>query len=91
MTLNETELGEFARTKGVFEKELLHWREILENAFDNHALEYVRFNKIIKEKDKEISVLRADLNRKDKALAEFCALDILRKKARAIWGETKGE
>lgn len=91
MALNETELGEFARSKGVYVEEILEWRQVFENAFDSPALERLKFNKVIKEKDKEIGVLQADLDRKNKALAEYCALDILRKKAKAIWGETKGE
>ncbi len=36
---------------------------------------------------KEISILKKDLSRKDKALAETAALLILKKKAQEIWGE----
>ena len=91
MPLNETDLGAFARTKGVYVEQLRQWRKVCENAFDNHALEYLRFSKTIKEKDKQIKALQADLNRKDKALAEYSALEILRKKAKAIWGDPEGE
>jgi hypothetical protein len=36
---------------------------------------------------KEISSLKRDLTRKEKALAETAALLVLKKKAQAIWGE----
>ena len=40
-----------------------------------------------KQLQKEISVLKRDLSRKEKALAETAALLVLKKKAQAIWGE----
>ena len=89
--LNETELAEYARSKGVFVEQLRQWREICENANGNHAIETVHLNKVIKEKDKQIKAIQADLDKKDKALAEVTALEILRKKAQAIWGEPEGE
>ena len=89
--LNETELAEYARSKGVFVEQLRQWREICENANGNHAIESVRLNKVIKEKDKQIKAIQADLVKKDRALAEVTALEILRKKAQAIWGEPEGE
>lgn len=36
---------------------------------------------------KEVSVLKKDLNRKEKALAETASLLVFKKKAQAIWGE----
>ena len=89
--LNETELAEYARTRGVSVEQLRQWREICENANGNHAVETVHLNKVIKEKDKQIKAIQADLNKKDKALAEASALAVLRKKARAIWGDPEGE
>lgn len=40
-----------------------------------------------KQLQKEVSVLKKDLSRKEKALAETAALLVLKKKAQAIWGE----
>ena len=37
--MNETELGEFARTKGVFVEEIKSWRSICENANDSYGKE----------------------------------------------------
>ena len=91
LPMNESELGEFARSKGVFVEELKQWREIYENAYDLHNFIRAQFVKIIKEKDKKIRELTKDVDKKDKALAEICALEILRKKGRAIWGDPEGE
>ena len=89
--LNETELAEYARTKGVYVEQLRQWREICENANGNHAADTVQFNKVIKEKDRQIRAIQADLDKKDKALAEVTALEVLRKKAKAIWGDPEDE
>ncbi len=89
--LNETELAEYARSKGVYVEQLRQWREICENANGNHAADTVQFNKVIKEKDRQIRAIQADLDKKDKALAEVTALEVLRKKAKAIWGDPEDE
>ena len=38
-SLNETELGEFARSKGVFVEQIMNWRDVCENANDAHSKE----------------------------------------------------
>ena len=42
-------------------------------------------------KDREIKQLSQELRRKESALAETAALLVLRKKARAIWGDNEDE
>ena len=88
-SLNETELAEYARTKGVYVEQIRQWREIVEHCFETHAMLSKSNDKALKEKDKQIKALQDDLDRKDKALAEVAALEILRKKAMAIWGDPK--
>ena len=48
-------------------------------------------SKIIKEKNRQIRAIQADIAKKDKALAEATALEVLRKKAKAIWGDPEDE
>ncbi|MBR3663469.1 MAG: hypothetical protein IKN64_02300 [Desulfovibrio sp.] len=89
--LNEAELAEYARSKGVYVEQLRQWREICENANGNLAADTEQFNKIIKEKNRQIRAIQADIAKKDKALAEATALEVLRKKAKAIWGDPEDE
>ena len=89
--LNETELAEYARSKGVYVEQLRQWREICENANGNLAADTAKFNKVIKEKDRQIRTIQADIAKKEKALAEATALEVLRKKAKAIWGDPEDE
>lgn len=89
--LNETELGEFARSKGVFVEEIKSWRKICEMANDTHGKETKRFKRELKERDQKIRGLEAIIQKKDKIIAELAAEIVLRKKAAAIWGEAGGE
>ena len=89
--LNETELAEYARSKGVYVEQLRQWREICENANGNLAADTAKFNKVIKEKDRQIRAIQADIAKKEKTLAEATALEVLRKKAKAIWGDPEDE
>ena len=81
-SLNETELGEFARSKGVFVEQIMNWRDVCENA---------ALYQVIREKDQKIKELQGDVDRKNKALAELTALTVLKKKVNAIWGDPEAE
>jgi hypothetical protein len=50
-----------------------------------------QLQKDIRLKDREIKQLGLELRRKESALAETAALLVLRKKARAIWGDNEDE
>ena len=83
--MNEHELGEYCRTKGILASDLNRWEEeITEPVKDLTALERMSF---IRENKK----LSKELERKDKALAEAAALLLLSKKAEAIWGVKEEE
>ena len=83
--LNELELGEYCRRKGLFAEQIAAWRTTCRRANDplpsraepaEHRAERA-----------QISALTRELQRKDRALAEAAALLLLQKKVRAIWEE----
>jgi len=85
--LNETELAEYCRKKGLYPEQLERWREaaILGNARQDQLDRAAR--KAIQQERKRNKRLERELARKDKALAEAAALLVLRKKAQSIWGD----
>ena len=86
-SMNETELADYARKKGLYVEQIKAWRDACMNANGGVAKEAARLNRELKESEKERKRLEKELLRKDKALAETAALLVLRKKAAAIWGE----
>ena len=85
--LSEEEKGKFLREKGVHEAHIERWKaEILE------GLKLKPFAGGKKDpQQKRIAALEKELRRKEAALAEAAALLVLKKKADAIWGESKDE
>ena len=88
--LNEAELAEYCRSKGLFVEQVAQWRQACQEA---NMVPVERSRQHREQQDqgkkdrKEIKELKQDLRRKEKALAETAALIVLRKKALAIWGE----
>ncbi len=82
-SLNEVELGEYCRRKGLYPEQINAWKHacVQANASQAVAADRTRINK----QAKEIKQLEAELRRKEKALAETAALLVLRKKAQALW------
>lgn len=89
--MNETELAEYARHKGLYVEQIHIWKDACMNANGGVAQEAARLNKELKTVEKENKRLEKELARKDKALAETAALLVLRKKADAIWGDPEDE
>ncbi len=88
-SLNETELSEYCRRKGLFPQQITVWQE---NCRQAHAPQSSKADKTtIKAQKSAIKRLEADLRRKEKALAEAAALLILQKKAHALWEGPEGE
>lgn len=89
--LNETELAEYCRRKGIYVNEVKAWRDQCLKA--NQAI--IEDPKELKESlksEKELNrKLERELRIKEKALAETAALLVLRKKANAIWGDPEEE
>lgn len=86
-SLNEVELAEYCRRKGLYVEQIQGWRVACEQANATSAEQ----GRALREQDKcsrqRIKALERDLRRKESALAEAAALLILRKKAEAIWGD----
>ncbi len=90
-SLNEAELAEYCRRRGLYSEQVKGWRVACEqaNAWDK---EHSRRVKETRQQDRRrLRELERELKRKDKALAEAAALLVLRKKAEAIWGEDEVE
>ena len=85
--LNEAELAEYCRRKGLFIEQITAWRTACQEA-NAHTADRRRDQREQSKADrKRIKQLEKELLRKEKALAEAAALIILRKKAQAIWGD----
>jgi len=85
--LNEIELAEYCRHKGLYAEEVKLWQDACAQANDGLAKATSQLHKELRNKDQELRKLQKDLARKEAALAETAALLVLRKKANAIWGD----
>ena len=90
-SLNETELAEYCRKRGLYPEQLQAWRRACEQANDWDREQSRRDKDASKAERQRVKTLERELARKDKALAETAALLVLRKKADAIWGEGEDE
>ncbi len=86
-TLSEIELSEYCRAKGLFVEQVEAWRDACMQANGGVAEQATKLQKELRNKEREMKTLTRELKRKDAALAETAALLVLRKKARAIWGD----
>ena len=84
-TLDDEQLGEFLRKKGLHQTHLQQWRlqmlDGLQNGFPKKSAKQKKAD------SKRIRALEKEINRKDKALAETAALLVLKKKVQEIWGD----
>jgi len=91
-SLNENELAEYCRKRGVYPQQVAQWRDACLTA--NQPLSRAdrrREQSIERSNQKKVKSLEKELARKEKALAETAALLVLRKKANAIWGPGEDE
>ena len=79
-SLNEMELAEYARKKGLYVEQIKAWKDACMNANGGIAKEAARLNRELKDSQKERKKLEKELQRKEKALAEAAALLVLSKK-----------
>ena len=83
--LDDEQLGEFLRKKGLHQTHLEQWRLQMLDGLQNG---FSRKNAKQKKADaKHIRTLEKEINRKNKALAETAALLVLKKKVQEIWGD----
>jgi len=85
-SLNEEELGQYCRERGLYTTDIKRWRKTLESSFGSGKPSKELETELKSEKER-IKNLERELNYKNKALAEAAALLVLRKKADAIWGD----
>jgi transposase-like protein len=83
--LNDAELAEYCRRKGLYVEQIAAWRAACQSANANAAEQARSQREQAKEDRKRIRQLEKELQRKEKALAEAAALLVLRKKVQAIW------
>jgi len=88
-SLNEVELSEYCRRKGLYPEQISAWRDtcLQANATVSPKVDRAQLSA----QTKQIKQLETELRRKDKALAETAALLVLQKKVQAIWGEPEDE
>lgn len=89
--MNEAELSEYCRQRGLYPEQVRVWREACGRANDWDRAASRQIAQETKEDRKRIRELERELARKEKALAEAAALLVLQKKAEAIWGRRAGE
>jgi transposase-like protein len=83
--LDDQQLGEFLRKKGLHQTHLEQWRlQMLDGLQNGFPQKKTRKDKA---DAKRIRSLEKELKRKDKALAETAALLVLKKKVQEIWGD----
>jgi transposase-like protein len=85
--LNEVDLAEYCRKRGLYPAQIAAWRSACEQANDWDRASSARLGQATKEEKKRVKDLERELALKDRALAETAALLVLRKKAQAIWGD----
>jgi transposase-like protein len=85
--LNEADMAEYCRKRGLYPAQIAAWRAACEQANDWDRASNARLGRATKDEKKRVKDLERELARKDRALAETAALLVLRKKAAAIWGD----
>lgn len=85
--LNEEELAEYCRRKGLYAEQIIRWREAAIAGAQELRPLCVDERRELQQERKKTRKLEKELRRKDRALAETAALLVLQKKARAIWGD----
>jgi transposase-like protein len=86
-SLNEAELAEYCRKKGLYPEQIKTWRTQAEKALASGVVPAQELRDAVAAGRKRAKALERELHRKEKALAETAALLTVRKKAAAIWGE----
>lgn len=82
--LNESQLAEYCRKRGVYPEQIKAWRKACEQANDWQRDKAREVNSTLKSEREQRRELERELRRKDKALAEAVALLILKKNPSAL-------
>ena len=84
-SLNEAELSEYCRQKGLYVEQIKAWKADSLRGFMNSREQELETKRQRQSDQKEIKQLKRELREKEKALAETAALLVLRKKLNAFW------
>ena len=76
--MNEAELAEYCRSKGLFAEQVHAWRDACMQANGGIAKEAARYQQELKQSSRRVKELEKELRRKEAALAETAALLVLR-------------
>ena len=87
--MNEAELSQYCRRNGLYPEQIEAWKQACQSA--NRPDTRREDRKKNRQLSQEVKQLKAELRRKEKALAEAAALLVLKKKAQAIWGDSEDE
>ena len=82
--VSEEDLGAFLRRQGLHEAHLKEWRRLVLSGLEKQPTSAAKASTA---EGRRVRELERELTRKEKALAETAALLVLKKKARAIWGD----
>ncbi len=83
-SLSDEGISQLCREKGIYPHHIKQWRgDFIKNKSTSTASKSQNENKQFKN---DIKLLKKELNRKDRALAETAALLVLQKKVNEIWG-----
>ena len=91
--LDEAALGAYCRAHGLYSFEIQQWKNEFMTPLDKKKKAEPKADPIaeLKALRAEVKLLKKDLRRKDRALAETTALLVLKKKADLIWGEPEDD
>ena len=89
-SLNEAELSEYCRKKGLYIDQVKLWKADSLRGFISSREQELETKRQRQTDQQEIKKLKRELRVKEKALAETAALLVLRKKLNALW-ENDGE
>jgi len=87
--LDEIALGAYCREHGLYSFQMQQWKNEFMSQSDNQNKQDQQSE--LKALRAENKLLKQDLRRKDRALAETAALLVLKKKADLIWGEPEDD
>ena len=87
--LNEAQLGDDCRKRGLYPEQLQGWRQRCEKANGGQGIPGATTG--ARTEARRVQELERELRRNNQALAETAALLVLRKKADAIWGKDEDE
>lgn len=90
-SLNEAELSEYCREKGLYVEQIKAWKADSLRGFMSSREQELEAKRQRQADRKEIKQLKRELRQKEKALAETAAILVLRKKLNALWEKDNEE